>query len=149
MRAARISRSQYFAYLWSQNGELPLIRHRWTSKRSQELTFPEPGKLRSHKVVTRSRARSAGKYLNAFRVLDSEPTVIRFSEQPCEIAYLQDGVLRSHFPDILVEYVDRKELWEVKLESEATKPEIAARTALLMEHNLEIPARRGEHARGS
>jgi len=113
----------------------------------KNITFPEPGKLRSRKVVTRSRARSTGKYpswkmgrmiqwestpeLNAFRVLDSDPAVVRFSEQPCEIAYQQDGLLRSHFPDILVEYLDRKELWEVKLESDAAKPEIAARTALL------------------
>jgi hypothetical protein len=113
----------------------------------KSVVFPELGELRSRKVVTRSRARSTGKYpswkmgrmiqwestpeLNAFRLLDSDPMVIRFSEQPCEIAYLQDGVVRGHFPDILVEYVDRKELWEVKLESEAVKPEIVVRTALL------------------
>jgi hypothetical protein len=113
----------------------------------RSIEFPERGQLRSRKVVTRSRARSTGKYpswkmgrmiqwestpeLNAFRILDSDPTVIRFSEQPCEISYQQDGLLRSHFPDILVEYADRKELWEVKLESDAVRPEIAARTALL------------------
>lgn len=113
----------------------------------KSVVFPEPGKLRSRKVVTRSRARSTGKYpswkmgrmmqwestpeLNAFRLLDSDPAVIRFTEQPCEITYLQDGGVRTHFPDILVEYEDRKELWEVKLESEALKPEVAARTALL------------------
>jgi hypothetical protein len=69
--------------------------------------------------------------LNAFRLLDSNPAVLRFTEQPCKITYLQDGVVRTHFPDILVEYVDRKELWEVKIGSEALKPEIAARTVLL------------------
>jgi len=69
--------------------------------------------------------------LNAFRLLDSDPTVIRFSEQPCAISYLQDGVVRSHVPDILIEYSDRKELWEVKVESEALTPEIAARTVLM------------------
>jgi hypothetical protein len=69
--------------------------------------------------------------LNAFRLLDANPTVVRFSDQPCRIVYLQDGAIRTHIPDILVEFADRKEFWEVKLKAEAATPEIATRTALM------------------
>jgi hypothetical protein len=69
--------------------------------------------------------------LNAFRILDCNPDVISFNEQPCEIEYVLDGQTRSHFPDILVETNGRKELWEVKPESKALEPDVAKRTAFL------------------
>ena len=113
----------------------------------RNIVFPEPGHLRSRKVVSRARARPTGKYpswkmrrmvqweseneLNAFRLLDCDPDVTRFNEQPCEVMYVLDGKVRSHFPDIFVEKNGRKELWEVKPESRAEKPEFVARTALL------------------
>jgi len=69
--------------------------------------------------------------LNAFRLLDCDPSVIRFTEQPCEIVYLQDGVQKRHFPDILVEFAGRKELWEVKPVSEINRHDLTTRTAAL------------------
>jgi hypothetical protein len=69
--------------------------------------------------------------LNAFRLLDCDPDVNGFHEQPCEIQYVLNGQLRSHYPDILVEKNGRKELWEVKPESHASEPEVIARTNLL------------------
>ena len=114
-----------------------------------EIVFPTSGQLRSRKVVSRSRARPAGKYpswkmrrmvqweseneLNAFRLLDCDPDVMRFNEQPCAITYALDGQLRCHYPDILVETKGRKELWEVKSEARAKELEIATRTKLLIE----------------
>jgi hypothetical protein len=114
------------------------------------ITFPSIGQLRSRKVVTRSQSRSKGKYpsfkmgrplqwesfgeLNAFRLLDCDPKVVIFSEQPCKILYVHDGVSKSHFPDIFVETNGHKELWEVKNDTGALRPEIASRTALLTEH---------------
>jgi len=111
------------------------------------IVFPESGQLRSRKVVSRSRARPMGKYpswkmkrmvqweseneLNAFRLLDCNPDVTSFHEQPCEVMYFLDGKARSHYPDILVEKNGRKELWEVKPESEAEKPEVVTRSTLL------------------
>ena len=71
--------------------------------------------------------------LNAFRLLDCDPAVLRFTEQPCEICYVYDGLERTHYPDILVEYRDRKELWEVKPESDAMKAEFIRKTVLLAE----------------
>ena len=84
----------------------------------KSILFPEPGQMRSRKVVSRSNARSTGKYpswkmgrmihwesineLNAFRLLDCDPNVTSYSEQPCQIAYVLDGVERIHYPDILV-----------------------------------------------
>jgi hypothetical protein len=72
--------------------------------------------------------------LLAFRLLDCDPEVKRFNEQPCEIVYVQDGVTHSHIPDILVEMDGLKQLWAVKPESEALRPAIAARSALLAKH---------------
>jgi hypothetical protein len=112
-----------------------------------DIVFPEPGQLRSRKVVSRSRARPTGKYpswkmkrmvqweseneLNAFRLLDCDPNVTRFYEQPCQVMYVLDGRVKSHYPDILVEQNGGKELWEIKPESQAEKPAVATRTALL------------------
>jgi hypothetical protein len=113
------------------------------------IVFPGPGQLRSRKVVSRSRGRPTGKYpswkmrrmiqweseneLNAFRLLDCDPDVTRFNEQPCEVMYVLDGKVRSHFLDILVEKNGRQELWEVKPESQAQEPDIVTRTALLVQ----------------
>lgn len=111
------------------------------------LVFPEPGQVRSRKVVSRSNARSAGKHpswktkrmlhwessheLNAFRLLDCDPDVANYSEQPCQIVYVTGGVEKVHYPDILVRRTECKELWEVKPRSKALEPEVSARTALL------------------
>lgn len=114
-----------------------------------DVVFPEPGQLRSRKVVSRSRTRPTGKFpswkmkrmvhweseneLNAFRLLDCDPDVTSFSEQPCVVRYVLGGQTRNHYPDILVERNDRKELWEVKPESRAEEPVVATRTALLVQ----------------
>lgn len=75
--------------------------------------------------------------LNAFRILDCDPDVTSFNEQPCELVYVLDGQTRSHFPDILVETNSRMELWEVKPDSKALELDVATRTAFLAE---ELPA---------
>ena len=62
----------------------------------RSILFPEPAQIRSRKVVSRSNARSAGKYpnwktgrmmhwessneLNAFRLLDCDPSVTSYGE---------------------------------------------------------------------
>jgi hypothetical protein len=113
----------------------------------KSILFPAPGQIRSRKVVSRSNARSAGKYpswkmgrmmhwessnqLNAFRLLDCDPNVTSYSEQPCQITYIMDGVERIHHPDILITTAGTKRLWEVKPRSKALEPEVLARTALL------------------
>lgn len=113
----------------------------------RSILFPDPGQMRSRKVVSRSNARSAGKYpswkmgrmmhwessheLNAFRLLDCDPNVTSYREQPCQILYIMDGVERIHYPDILVTTPQEKQLWEVKPRSNAAQPGILARTALL------------------
>ena len=97
----------------------------------KSILFPEPGQVRSRKVVSRSNARSHGEIpqlkigrmihwesineLNAFRLLDCDPNVTSYSEQPCQIVYVWGGVERVHYPDILVKTNAGKQLWEVKL----------------------------------
>ena len=69
--------------------------------------------------------------LNAMYLLECDPTVTEFREQPCEIHY-SDGVdQRLHFPDLYVQVDGVKEIWEVKTEAEALRPEIMARTTLM------------------
>lgn len=69
--------------------------------------------------------------LNAFRLLDCDPDVAKFGEQPCEIEYVIDGVKRVHYPDILVTTTEGEEIWEVKPQSNALEPGVLQRTALL------------------
>ncbi|HSY35610.1 MAG TPA: hypothetical protein VK814_07670 [Acidobacteriaceae bacterium] len=114
------------------------------------ILFPPVGTLRWRDVVSRSQSRPSGKFpslkmgrmlqwesrneLNAFRLLDSNPQINAFTEQPCRIEYTIGGVATYHVPDILVEVDGRKELWEIKPNSEATQPEIAARTVVMSQH---------------
>ena len=111
------------------------------------ITFCCGGQIRSRRVVTRSRSCPTGKYpswkmgrmvqwesrneLHAFRLLDCDPKVMTFREQPCEIVYRQNGVERRHYPDVYVETTGSKELWEIKPSSKASQDVIAARSALL------------------
>jgi len=111
------------------------------------IHFATSEQLRSRRVVSRSRARPTGKYpswkmgrmlqweslneLNAFRLLDCDPDVTAFVEQPCEILYLDDGQLRKHYPDIYVEKGSIRELWEVKSEFSALQGELSKRTDVL------------------
>jgi hypothetical protein len=113
----------------------------------KSILFPDPGQMRSRKVVSRSNARSTGKYpswkmgrmihwesineLNAFRLLDCDPSVKSYCEQPCQIRYVLDGVERVHYPDILVTTTAGKQLWEVRVRSNASEPELLARANFL------------------
>lgn len=113
------------------------------------IETPEQPSLRARKVVTRSRARSTGKFpswkmgrmvqwespneLNAYRLLDANPSVKKFYEQPLVILYELDGEAHRHIPDALVEGLLHRELWEIKPANEAAKPEVAKRSQLMTE----------------
>ncbi len=113
----------------------------------QAIRFPENGNLRARTVVSRSRARPTGKYpswkmermlqwespheLNAFRILDADPTVLFFQEQPVELEFVFDGEVRRHYPDLLVRTGTAREFWEVKANHAAVDDETADRTRLL------------------
>ena len=113
----------------------------------RRITFCEGTQLRMRRIVMRSRARATGKYpswkvgrmvqwesineLNAFRLLDAMPEVSTFSEQPCEICYVQNEKDRYHYPDIFVVINGVPELWEVKPEADARSEETQLRTELL------------------
>ena len=113
------------------------------------VTFGNPKFTPVRKVVSRSRTCPTGKYpswrmgrmmqwespdeLNAFRLLDCDPRVRRFVEQPCSILYKIDGTIVRHYPDIYVESQGEKQLWEVKDDSRASEADLLARTKLLTE----------------
>lgn len=114
------------------------------------INFPRDGKIRSRKVVKRSNAIKTSKYpshkmagrmlqceseheSNAMRLLDANPAVLSFNEQPCEIVYQLDGVLHRHYPDLLVKEQHSMTLVEVKSSHDAKAPEVAQRTAFMTE----------------
>ncbi len=112
-----------------------------------EIIFPDEYRARARKVVSRSRARSTGKYpswkmgrmiqweslneLNAYRLLDATPAVLAYHEQPFAIRFLLNGEPNLHYPDTFVQWENARELWEIKPEKEAAKPEILVRTKFL------------------
>ena len=111
------------------------------------IEFPPDGKLRWRKIVRRSGSRPTGKYpswkmqrmvqweshneLNALRLLDADPSVTAFHEQPLRIAYTLRGEKHFHIPDILVICARGKFIWEVKTKSHAAQADVADRTSLL------------------
>ena len=112
------------------------------------ISFPNSDNPRSRKVVTRSRARKTGKLPSwkmkrmvqwesanerlVFRILDSDATVIAFFEQPLTVHYEDNGVTRDHFPDVLIEFHDGIEVWEIKDTLDSGCPDIKKRTELLI-----------------
>lgn len=113
------------------------------------IEFAPPNE-RARKVVSRSNTRPTGKFpsrrmgrmihwdspheLNAYRLLESNPSVLSFREQPCVIHYQLDGQVFRHYPDCLVETHGAKALWEVKTAADARRPEVAIRTRFLVQH---------------
>ena len=71
--------------------------------------------------------------LNAFRLLDANPAVLRFTEQPLTVRYVLGGIEHDHYPDIQVVTERGKELWEIKTSEDAASPDVARRTRLLAE----------------
>jgi hypothetical protein len=69
--------------------------------------------------------------LNAFRLLDADPSASAYSEQPLTVRFVLSGETHLHFPDVLVQRDHSRELWEIKPQSEAGKPTFVARTRLL------------------
>jgi hypothetical protein len=69
--------------------------------------------------------------LNAMYLLECDPEVTEFREQPCKVRY-NDGVEpKLHYPDLYVVSNGVKELWEVKGEAEAQRTDVIQRTALM------------------
>ena len=111
------------------------------------ISYPDDGNLRARKVISRSKARPTGKYpswkmgrmmhwessheLNAYRLLDSNPEVVSFHEQPLTIRYLLGGEEHLHYPDVLVNFGGTRELWEIKTARDAADPGVVARTSLM------------------
>lgn len=118
-----------------------------TSDAILRLERPQGGQPRARKVVSRSRSRGTGKYpswkmnrmmqwespheLNAMRLLDADPTVSAFMEQPLIVHYVLAGVEHKHFPDLEVHRRGFRELWEIKTDEDAASLDVEARTLLM------------------
>lgn len=122
-----------------------------TQDKILSIEYPPDGKHRARKVISRSKARPTGKYpswkmgrmvhwespheLNAYRLLDANPAVISFHEQPLIIHFILNGEEHPHYPDVLVDFGTTRELWEIKPANAATDLDLLARTRLL-QHEL-------------
>jgi hypothetical protein len=109
------------------------------------VTFGEPKLTPIRDFISRSRSCPTGKYpswkmermmqweatgeRNAFRLLDCDPSVTAFVEQPCVVIYFNGVEQKRHVPDIYVQFCERKELWEIK--PDPAEPDVIARTILL------------------
>lgn len=69
--------------------------------------------------------------LNAYRLLDANPAVVSFHEQPLVIRFILNGVEHRHYPDVLINIGATRELWEIKPASDAAVPDVVARTRFL------------------
>jgi len=106
-----------------------------------------PEGCRARKVVSRSNYRVTGKYpswkmgrmmhwestleRDAFYLLDINPAIREFCEQPAQITYTQNDSEHRHFPDILVRTDHGSLFKEVKTDEEASDEKIIDRTTLL------------------
>jgi hypothetical protein len=64
-------------------------------------------------------------------LLEVDPLVSAYCEQPMLIHFRLNGEVHFHIPDSLAYRVDRTEVIECKYKAEAEEPQIAARTELL------------------
>lgn len=136
---------EYFVLVKSQSRRRHLMNR--AGNTIFEITFPDDGKVRSRTIVSRSRARPTGKYpsfkmgrmiqweshneLNAFRLLDANPAVTDYHEQPLTIQFVLNGENHIHFPDVLVQRGQSRELWEIKPRQEALRFQYIERTRFL------------------
>jgi len=113
------------------------------------LEWPQAGKHRIRKVVSRSNHRVTGKYpslkmgrmmhwestleRDAFMLMDINRSILKFHEQPAKITYWLDGEKHIHYPDILTTSHEGSCFVEIKEEKDASKDEVSARTQLLSE----------------
>jgi hypothetical protein len=112
-----------------------------------EVIIPKDGELRARRVVSRSRARATGKYpswkmgrmmewesqheLNAFRLLDVDPTATAFHEKPFTIRFSFDGRLCLRYPALLIERRHCREVWDVRPQAKLMEPSVAAENSFL------------------
>jgi hypothetical protein len=110
------------------------------------IEFAKPGE-RTRKIISRSNFHPTGRYpsfrmkrsmhwdspheLNAYQLLDSNPAVTEFIDQPCIIHYRLDGKDHKHYPDTMVRTAECSSLWEIKTKADALSPEVAARSHLM------------------
>lgn len=125
-------------------------------------------RIRARRVVSRSNCRVTGKHPgfksgrmhyweshiehDAFKLLDADPTVREFREQPGLIDFAFAGGRQRHYPDLLVEYHSgRLAFIEVKSDEEADSLEVQERTRtlqpLLERHGYEYQLMRASEIR--
>ena len=117
------------------------------------IQLPKAGAVRARKVVSRSGVRHTAKYpslkmgrmmqaesvheLHAFQLLDADPSIEAFYEQPFTIYYSIAGAVHRHVPDVLVRIkgVQIPQIWEIKETKELNDPLLQDRTRNL-ERNM-------------
>jgi len=125
---------------------IPHVGRPLTQDRVISVEFSE-NLERARTVVSRSNHKITGKWpswkirrsaqydsvheRNAFKLIDAWPSVHSWAEQPCVIRYVSDGEEHRHFPDILVSFADKQELWEIKTDADSRMPDVMRRTEIM------------------
>lgn len=110
-----------------------------------KIVFAAEGE-RTRRVVSRSNCRVTGKHpgfksgrmhywesfieRDAFTLLEADPHILSFAEQPAVI-YFGSKLKQRHYPDLLITSPDRREFVEIKTDRDADNDEVVERTALL------------------
>jgi len=69
--------------------------------------------------------------LNAFILHDIDPNITSYREQPAKIYFRQNGVTKTHYPDLLATTSNGHILKEIKSNREANDPDVLLRTKIL------------------
>lgn len=92
-------------------------------------------KIPSHKVPHRLIFAEGPLEIDAVPQADADPGIKSLQEQPAliEFSYQERGVTRTekHYPDLLLNYANRRTFVEIKWQRYAMQPEVAWRTELL------------------
>jgi hypothetical protein len=115
-----------------------------------KIIYPAEGEFRARAVCTRSRGRWTSKHRSwkngrhmqaespaekaAMTLLDADPSVLGYCEQPLVIRYVLNGQVHIHYPDLLVDRARQqlRPLWEVKDKAADIDPFTQARTDFLI-----------------
>lgn len=108
--------------------------------------------MRVRKVISRSNPRVTGKFASmkmrstiywesqierdAIALLEINPTVLAYYEQPLTLEYRHNGEIHRYTPDFLVEHTGRNRILEVKPDHKLQSPENRERFVLIAQEFL-------------
>jgi hypothetical protein len=110
------------------------------------ITYPPTGQQRMERIVTRGGKGFRGKFKSAksqrmhhwahprvsavMRLLEASPGVAEFKESPCRIEVASSAAVWRHYPDLLVRFRDRVEIWDIRSQADRTDADFPSQVHL-------------------